>query len=210
MHSLRRLPSEIRESVVTTSVTWQRFLGTVAALVFGLVLALARPTTTASASTYIYDGPTVARIGAHAIDNAGATPFEASDVAEQSAWPLVTARGNSTTPSAPVNATETGYAASKINITEEALDKVFRTHLADGSLSAGKSLFNDNVTITWLIADADSVEPIVQSGSGNLQYIVDAGRVIGIDRETGQATSIYTVVTRSGGDLVTAFPGTPP
>jgi hypothetical protein len=83
---------------VTTSVTWQRFLGTVAALVFGLVIALAPPKTTASASTYTYDGPTVARIGAHAIDNAGATPFEVSDVAEQSAWALVTARGTSTTP----------------------------------------------------------------------------------------------------------------
>jgi len=106
-------------------------------------------------------------------------------------------------------ATEAGYTASKINITEEGLNKVFQTHLADGSLSAGKSLFNDNVIITRLIADADSVTPLVQSGSGNLQYVVDAGRLIGLDRATGQATSIYTVVTRSGGDLVTAFPGTP-
>jgi hypothetical protein len=91
---------------VTTSVTWQRFLGTVAALVFGLVIALAPPTTTASASTYIYDGPTLARIGAHAIDKAGATPVEVSDVAAQSAWPLVTARGTSTTPARSFVATE--------------------------------------------------------------------------------------------------------
>ncbi|MEN9646135.1 MAG: hypothetical protein RL238_2804, partial [Actinomycetota bacterium] len=106
--------------------------------------------------------------------------------------------------------TEAGYSPSKISINEEALDKVFQTHLADGPLSAGKSTFYDNVTITRLIADADSVTPVVQSGSGNLQYIVDAGRVVGIDRATGQATSIYTVVTKSGGQLVTAFPGTPP
>lgn len=105
-------------------------------------------------------------------------------------------------------ATEAGYTASKINITEDGLNHVFDRHLADGSLSAGKSLFNDNVTITRLIADADAVVPGVQ-GNGNLAYVVDAGRAIGVDRVTGQATSTYTVITKPGGDLVTAFPGTP-
>jgi hypothetical protein len=41
-----------------------------------LVAVLGAATTTVSAATYTYDGPTVARVGAQAIDNAGATPFE--------------------------------------------------------------------------------------------------------------------------------------
>ena len=166
-------------------------------------------TTTARVGVFAYDAPAPARLDAREsvlfLDGRGSL----GAVRQWSASPPVEPRGTCTTPSPGVVATEAGYTASKINITEEGLNKVFQTHLADGSFSAGKSLFNDNVTITRLIADADSVTPLVQSGSGNLQYIVDAGRVIGIDRATGQATSIYTVVTKSGGDLVTAFPGTP-
>lgn len=102
-----------------------------------------------------------------------------------------------------------GYSVSKINITEDGLTHVFDRHLADGSLSAGKSLFNENVTVTRLIADAgDVVAPITQR-NGNLAYVVDAGRNIGVDRATGLPTRIYTVITRPGGNLVTAFPGRP-
>lgn len=162
------------------------------------------------ARAYGYDGnPPTARVDVLAASASEAGPTRLGDVREESASPSVESAGASTTSTHSFIATEAGYTASKINITEEGLNKVFQTHLADGPFSAGKSLFNDNVTITRLIADADSVTPVVQSGSGNLRYIVDAGRVIGIDRATGQATSIYTVVTKSGGDLVTAFPGTP-
>jgi len=178
-----------------------------AVLVF--VVSALTGTTTASASAFTYDTPTSARVDVHENEGAVARPPAFSGVREWSAPPAVEVQAASTTSRSRSVATEAGYTASKINITEEGLNKVFQTHLADGPFSAGKSLFNDNVTITRLIADADSVTPVVQSGSGNLRYIVDAGRVIGIDRATGQATSIYTVVTKSGGDLVTAFPGTP-
>jgi hypothetical protein len=161
------------------------------------------------AYAYRYDGPLVPGTEARDFKVVASGPTQLGDAAEVSTSARVEALGTSTTFLSRNNATEAGYTASKINISEEGLNKVFQTHLADGPLSAGKSLFNDNVTITRLIADADSVTPLVQSGSGNLQYIVDAGRVIGIDRATGQATSIYTVVTKSGGDLVTAVPGTP-
>jgi RHS repeat-associated protein len=105
-------------------------------------------------------------------------------------------------------ATNTGYVASKINITDDGLRHVFDRHLADGARSAGKSVFNDDVIITRLIADADAVVPVPQ-GNGNLAYIVDAGRTIGIDRASGQATNVYTVITKPSGNLVTAFPGVP-
>lgn len=113
-------------------------------------------------------------------------------------------------PVALVVATEeaAGYSASKIDITESGLDHVFERHLADGALSAGKSVFYDNVTITRLIADAETAAPVTRA-NGNLAWTIDAGRAIGIDRATGAATSMYTVLTNSGGRLVTAFPGTP-
>lgn len=102
-----------------------------------------------------------------------------------------------------------GYVPSKITITEQGLAHVFERHVAGGAKSAGKSIFYDNVTLTRLIADAgDAVTPVSQP-NGNLAYIVDAGRTIGVDRTTGAPTSVYTVITRPSGELVTAFPGTP-
>lgn len=83
------------------------------------------PTTVGSGAVHAYDGPTVARVGAHAIDNAGATPFEVSDVAEQSAWPLVTARGTSTTPSSRNHATNTaGRLTGRVDDFHGALDPI--------------------------------------------------------------------------------------
>ncbi|MGH9001570.1 MAG: hypothetical protein ACRDYV_00420 [Acidimicrobiia bacterium] len=103
---------------------------------------------------------------------------------------------------------QAGNTVSKINITERGLEHVLERHVVDGVLSAGKSVFYDNVTITRLIADADVVAPITQQ-NGNLAYVVDAGRMIGTGRATGMATSIYTVITKTSGELVTAFPGMP-
>lgn len=104
--------------------------------------------------------------------------------------------------------TDTVSAGSMINITEDGLAHIFDRHLAEGSLSAGKSLFNDKDSIASLIASAAIVVPTTQD-NGNLAFVADAGRVIGVDRESGQATSVYTVITKPGGDLVTAFPGNP-
>jgi hypothetical protein len=49
----------------------------------------------------------------------------------------------------------------------------------------------------------------VQQAGGNFQRVVEAGRIIGIDRATGQPTSIYTVITNAADDLITTFPGVP-
>lgn len=178
---------------------------------FWLVMGLAALLTGGAAAAGIAEAG-----GAGAVATAAATPFvhAATTVGVgciKFCQFLVDAANGAPTGESPITpgeATEAGYTASKINITEDGLNHVFDRHLADGALSAGKSLFNDNVTITRLIADADAVVPGVQ-GNGNLAYVVDAGRVIGVDRVTGQATSVYTVITKPGGDLVTAFPGTP-
>jgi hypothetical protein len=173
---------------VTTSVTWQRFLGTVAALVFGLVLALARPTTTASASTYIYDGPTVARIGAHAIDNAGATPFEVSDVAEQSAWPVVTARGTSTTSSGSLFATE---AASS------SIDDL----LQPGGSLIGKAGTDETIReLTGGLPDAQAMFQQLSQGGTVVEQTATMTRVQLAD---GGFVQLRTVMSRSPGTVAT-------
>ncbi len=66
-----------------------------------------------------------------------------------------------------------------------------------------------NVTVRGnitLIRAAESATPIAQAG-GNFTKTVAAALTIGTDVTTGQATSLYTVVTNQSGELVTAFPG---
>ncbi len=45
--------------------------------------------------------------------------------------------------------------------------------------------------------------------SGSFVRTWDVGRPVGVDRASGQTTSVMTVVTRPNGELVTAFPGRP-
>jgi hypothetical protein len=169
--------------------------------------------TIAGTDAFTYDAPANARVSDQSSGFAAADKMQTKGAQEGSASVPVEARSRSTAPLANCIATEAagsaGYSASKINITDDGLAHVFDRHLADGSLSAGKSLFNDNVTLTRLIADAgDAVVPITQR-NGSLAYVVDAGRNIGVDRATGLPTSTYTVITKPSGDLVTAFPGSP-
>lgn len=58
-----------------------------------------------------------------------------------------------------------------------------------------------------LVGQASRVSPI-QQANGNLAYIVNAGREVGVSRLTGLPTEFYTVITR-GDELLTAFPGFP-
>jgi hypothetical protein len=52
------------------------------------------------------------------------------------------------------------------------------------------------------------MKPVLQRG-GNFERVVDAGRTIGVDRASGQPTSIYTIITNAADELVTMFPGRP-
>ncbi len=104
--------------------------------------------------------------------------------------------------------TNVGIAAVSIFIPEARLTKVLETHTAGGVLSAGKSLFSAGEDVKSLIQAAGSAKETVQAG-GNVERVVDAGRAIGTDRSTGLPTSVYTVITDTSGNLVTAFPGKP-
>ena len=95
-----------------------------------------------------------------------------------------------------------------INISPNALRHVIDRHTVDGMNSAGKSVFLNGGNLTQLIKDSGRCSP-VQETNGNLQRIVDAGHNIGIDRATGNPTSMYTVITDQSNVLITAFPGLP-
>jgi RHS repeat-associated protein len=103
---------------------------------------------------------------------------------------------------------QTVHTGSKIEVTAERLAHVIARHTPGGAESAGKSVFYASENISSLIRTAERVTGTQQSG-GNFQRIVDAGRAIGINRATGQATNLYTVITSSRGQLITAFPGLP-
>ena len=60
--------------------------------------------------------------------------------------------------------------------------------------------------IIVMIKNAAQVPKLLQRG-GNYQRIVNAGRTIGLDGTTEQATSYFTIITNKAGEVVTAFPG---
>lgn len=72
-----------------------------------------------------------------------------------------------------------------------------------------KSKFFDNVDPATLVKKAEIVQPTLQKQTGNLERIIDAGKIIGIDKNTGKPTSLYTVITDTTGNLITIFPGVP-
>ena len=104
-------------------------------------------------------------------------------------------------------AQQSGHAG--ITVTNERLAHVAARHLHGGAETAGKSLFNAGENVSGLLRAAESVTPVAQSVGSNFQRAVNAGRAIGVDRATGQATNVYTVMTDSAGNMVTMFPGLP-
>lgn len=105
-------------------------------------------------------------------------------------------------------ASSLGSVSDSIEISQGALQHIINRHTVGGAENAGKSTFNSGEDIQALIRNAERITP-VQQENGKLQRVVDAGRTIGLDRNTSQSTNIYTVITTQAGELVTAFPGMP-
>jgi hypothetical protein len=100
-------------------------------------------------------------------------------------------------------------ANGSINITDKGLAHVVERHtFNDIAKFVGKSKFNEGENLSSLITQGLQHQAVIQV-NGNFARTFDVGRNIGIDRISGQQTSIMTVITRSSGDLVTAFPGHP-
>lgn len=100
-------------------------------------------------------------------------------------------------------------AANKIAFGANELSHVIERHTAFGTQASGKSVFLPGTDLPGLIDRASTaVTPLVQRG-GNLQYVLNAPNVVGVDRLTGLQTSLYTVITSPDGTLVTMFPGLP-
>lgn len=124
-------------------------------------------------------------------------------------WPGASAVAECITPGGNCDRTNLALAAIPLHITQGGLEDVLERHVVGGALSRGKSLFNVGEDIKGLIQSAESANPVKQVRGLNFERVVDAGRIIGNDRATGTPTSIYTVITRPNGELVTAFPGKP-
>jgi hypothetical protein len=98
--------------------------------------------------------------------------------------------------------------SSKIEIDEEAFGHVRDRHTPGGIDSAGKGVFSGGEDLESLIRQAENVPGEVQR-NGNVQRIVNAGREIGIDKDSRLPTRMYTVITDANNRLVTMFPGLP-
>jgi RHS repeat-associated protein len=92
-------------------------------------------------------------------------------------------------------------------------------HTPGGALNAGKSTFNQGEDLLALAQRTTTQIGRRQAGTGRIEYVIDAGRVIGQDAN-GIDTNVYTVIRTGGrevyngdfleyGDLVTMHPGTP-
>ncbi len=105
---------------------------------------------------------------------------------------------------------ESGAAfASPIIITSKGRQHVIDRHTIYGSTKfLKKSKFGVGEDLEYLINRGNGVAPTRQP-NGRDQRILDAGRIIGFERNTGKNTTVYTVITEPDGTLVTAFPGTP-
>jgi len=71
-----------------------------------------------------------------------------------------------------------------------------------------KSFFLPGENPEILIDAARRVPAVLQEG-GNYERIVHAGRIIGVDRNRREATSIYTLITDVKNRVITLFPGRP-
>jgi hypothetical protein len=99
------------------------------------------------------------------------------------------------------------YINSEIKITTKGLKHVFDRHVNTKSFH-NKSKFMSNVDVEKLIKKAEGMQGIRQK-NGYFVRTVSAEFNIGVDRSTGLATNIYTVISKADGTLVTAFPGLP-
>jgi hypothetical protein len=97
-----------------------------------------------------------------------------------------------------------------INTNAEGIDHALQRHFSTGEQSAGKSLFDDSEMPHQLAAQAEGTPFAFRQNNGRVQPVVpDAGRQIGGDRTTGNATRTYTVAAEANGDMVTMFQGLP-
>lgn len=96
-----------------------------------------------------------------------------------------------------------------IKTTEDGMAHVVERHTVnDVAKFASKSKFNEDEDLLTLI-NSGTQQRMVQQANGNFARTWDVGRPIGIDRVTGEQTSVMTVITRQNGEFVTAFPGRP-
>jgi NADPH:quinone reductase-like Zn-dependent oxidoreductase len=97
-----------------------------------------------------------------------------------------------------------------IDISEDAFEHVIEGHTEAGADTAGNSIFNgDAQDVANLIQNSQTSNGVVQlEYNGNIAYVNNTSDIVGYS-SSGQYTTVYTVVTDSSGNLVTAFPGVP-
>jgi hypothetical protein len=95
----------------------------------------------------------------------------------------------------------------KLLLTAERLNHIEKNH-GWVPLDLPKSLFFPGTDIQQLIRQAEGLPKIPQKG-GKFAQIARAKEFIGLDRQTGMPTKIYTVISDARGKVITEHPGLP-
>lgn len=162
------------------------------------VLESAGAETVTGAESWAAD--TLGEVEADLAEEGATTAEEGTEAAEETEAEAEVEAESNPEPSSP--------ATQQVKITDKGIKHVLERHFAGGARSAGKSLFDASESVNTLVSEGESLQPIQQAG-GNFERIVQAARDVGIDRTTGLATNVYTIITNAAGDLVTMFPGVP-
>jgi RHS repeat-associated protein len=162
------------------------------------VLESAGAETVTGAESWAAD--TLGEVEADLAEEGATTAEEGTEAAEETEAEAEVEAESNPEPSSP--------ATQQVKITDKGIKDVLERHFAGGARSAGKSLFDASESVNTLVSEGESLQPIQQAG-GNFERIVQAARDVGIDRTTGLATNVYTIITNAAGDLVTMFPGVP-
>jgi hypothetical protein len=140
---------------------------------------------------------------------AGVGAVDVARGAEAGAGAVDVARGAEAGAGAVDAARGAEVAGARITVSEDGLAHALEGHTyVEGRIPVGDSVFFEGTDIRALIWNAESTAPVLQE-RGNFERIVDAGHLVGFNRDTGMATSVYTVITKPNGEFVTMFVGRP-
>jgi hypothetical protein len=101
------------EPIRAISTRLLRLVVVAVAVFVATTVSSSAPTTTTNAATFTYDEPAVTRVDVHEFGAVRATQPQLIDLQEESAWPLSTAQGASTTSPHSFIATEAANAAGE-------------------------------------------------------------------------------------------------
>jgi hypothetical protein len=195
------------EPIRAISTRLLRLVVVAVAVFVATTVSSSAPTTTTNAATFTYDEPAVTRVDVHEFGAVRATQPQLIDLQEESAWPLSTAQGASTTSPHSFIATEAEY----VNLASDSQT----THILDGHMSPGQpgnTLFPKDWSADQImqnvsdVATDPSLEWVQQTGKLGAEFTKNGDPVrFFVDGIRG-GVPMRVIVEPGGEGIITGFP----